>query len=291
MESNVKKQAKILFFKTNRRIFSKKNLTLAILFFILINIYISPIKDFSILSGYNVTIWIYPFLISDANFLALFIAGVIYYFSDVPFMQKANSYYLLRQGRRSWMLEQLVYIVVSSFIITIVSILMSVFSTLPYVTFELDWGNVLYTLARTNAGQMVGMFWKISLHFIRNYNPVYGMLLSILLTIMGIVFLGTLMFFTSLYVNRTTSILVATFLVIYSAVVANIGNAYEKGFAMISPASWLRVTRINAVEYGYSVSPPLSYILICFSFLIILLIGFINRRCMKIDLIWGREDE
>lgn len=291
MESNIRKQTRIFFYKSSRRIFNTKNLTLVILLFIAINIYISPIKDFSVLSGYKVTPWILPFLISDANFLALFIAGVIYYFSDVPFMQRSSSYYLLRQGRKSWIMEQLVYIIASAFIISMVSILLSIFSALPYVTYETGWGKVIYTLARTDAGHMVGTFWDISLHFIRNHSPIYGMMLSILLMTMGIIFLGTLMFFVSIYINRTASVLAATALVIYSAVVANIGNTFEKSFAMFSPVSWLRLTRIDTIEYGFSVSPSINYILICLFILIMLMIILIGKRCTKIDFLWDNEDE
>ena len=99
------------------------------------------------------------------------------------------------------------------------------------------------------------------------------------------------MFFISICVNRTTSVVVATVLILYSAVVANIGNTLEKNFAMISPVSWLRVTRIGVVEYGFSISPSIAYIFICFLGLILLLDIFIWKRCKKIDFIWEYEND
>lgn len=255
MKNSVRTQIKILFYKNSRRIFNSKNLVLTILLFIVINIYLTPVKDFSIITGYGVNPWIYPFLISDANFLAIFVAGVIYYFSNVPFMQRINSYYLLREGRKRWIIEQFVYIVSSAFTIVIVSVLLSILVMIPYIIIEKGWGKVLFTLARTDAGSMVKML------------------------------------FISLYINKSASVLVATGLVIYSSVVANIGNTFEKKFAVLSPISWLRVTRIDCVEYGFSVSPSLYYILIGFSILIIIMVLLINKKCMKIDFVWENEDE
>ena len=291
MGNNIRIQLKRFYYKYNRRIFNKKNFVQMLLLFVVINIYVSPIKDFSEMTDYKVAPWVYPFLLSDANFLAMFIAGVVYYFSNVPFMQKSISYYLLRESRKKWIMEQFIYIILSAFVITGVSIVLSIIALMPCVVFEADWGNVLFTLARTNAGSMVKMFWNISIHFIRNYSPVWGMALTILLTVIGIIFIGMLMFFLSIYVNRIVSVVVATVLILYSAVVANIGNTFEKSFAMFSPLSWLRVTRIDVVEYGFSVSPTITYIIICFIGAILFLNILIWKRCKKIDFIWENEDE
>lgn len=291
MKNSMQAQIKILIFKSNRRIFNRKNFVLALLLFIVISIYIAPIKDLAIITGCNVTPWIYPFLISDAHFISIFVAGTIYYFSNVPFMQRCNIYCLLREGRKSWIIEQFVYIFVSAVVITSVSILMSILAIIPYVTFETGWGKVLFTLARTDVGFKVGMFLNIPSHFILNHSPLYGMCLSIVLLVIGIVFIGMLMFFASIYINKRASVLIVTGLIIYSSVVANIGNTFEKKFAMFSPVSWLRVTRIDYVEYGFSVSPSLLYILVCFISMIAILGMLIYVRCMKIDFIWENEDE
>lgn len=291
MKNSIQTQIKILIFKSSRRMFNRKNFVLALLLFIVISIYIAPIKDLAIITGCDVTPWIYPFLISDANFISIFMAGIIYYFSNVPFMQRYNIYYLLREGRKSWIGEQFAYIFVSAIVITGVSILLSIFAIIPYVTFETGWGKVLFTLARTDVGFKLGMYLNIPSVFILNHNPLYGMCLSIILLVIGIVFIGMLMFFISVYINKGASVLIVTGLIIYSSVVANIGNTFEKKFAMFSPVSWLRVTRIDYVEYGFSVSPSLLYILVCFIGLIAILGILINKRCMKVDFIWENEDE
>ena len=109
MENDIGIKLKTLCIKYNIRIFNKRNFVQMLLLFVAINIYVSPIKDFSVMTNFKVTPWVFPFLISDANFLAMFMAGVVYYFSNVPFMQKTYSYYLLREGRKKWVMEQYIY--------------------------------------------------------------------------------------------------------------------------------------------------------------------------------------
>lgn len=90
--------------------------------------------------------------------------------------------------------------------------------------------------------------------------------------------------------NKSVSVIIATVLIIYSSLVANIGNAFEKKFAMFSPISWLRVTRIDIVEYGFAVSPSLYYIIICFGVMILVMSILIIRKCKLIDFVWENEE-
>lgn len=280
-----------IWYTYSKRIICKKNLLLLILMFILINIYLTPIKDFSAGVGVKVSPWVYPFLVSDSNFLMLFMAGCLYYFSNVPFFQRINCYYLLRIGRKRWIKEQILYIFVSSIVITLVSVCLTVIALVPNIEWQKDWGAVLYTLARTDAGSNTGLFWTVSPHFVRNVSPLFGMSVSIFLMILGITFIGMMMFFFCIYINKIVSIVVLTFLVVYSSVVANIGNVLEKKFAMVSPVSWMQITNIGLVQYGYSISPSLGYIVIMFLFLILLLGILAFYRAIKTDYIWENEDE
>lgn len=275
----------------SRRIINKKNALLTVLIFILMNIYISPVKGFSELAQCKVSPWIFPFLVSDANFLMLFMAGVIYFYSNLPFMQRTNSYYFLRIGRARWILEQIVYIIISALIITSVSAILSIIALLPHLQFERGWGKVLYTLAKTDAGDMVGMFWNISLQYIRNQLPIEAMAMTIFIVTMGITFLGMLMFLCSLYFHKIVSVIAATVMVIYSSTVANVGHTLEKKFAMFSPVSWMRVTRIDVNQFGYRVSPSSLYIISTFIFLIFVLILLLYHKNKSVDFIWDNEEE
>lgn len=86
----------------SQRILSRKNVLLVVLVFFLISIYLAPVKRFSVIANESVTPWILPFLLTDTNFLILFMVAVIYYFSNVPFTNGWTGYYLLRSGKERW---------------------------------------------------------------------------------------------------------------------------------------------------------------------------------------------
>ena len=65
--------------------------------------------------------------------------------------------------------------------------------------FENSWGKVLYTLAKTNAGEQCGLFWNISAQYISEHSVMESMIISMIITIFGITFLGIFLLCCSLF--------------------------------------------------------------------------------------------
>ena len=220
------------------RICNRKNVLLAVLLLFLNAIYCTPLRDFCSMSACRVTPWIFSFLLTDTNYLLLFMACIIYYFSDVPYMNQWNSYYLLRKGKSGWGREQICYILTSAFIITMISIPLSIASIIPNLYIEKGWGKVLYTLAKTNAGEKCDLFWKISSQYISKHTPFEAMMVSILFTLLGVTFIGCFMFCCALLFPKGMSILAATGLSVYSSVVVGLGDYAQRELSLTSPVSW-----------------------------------------------------
>lgn len=275
-----------------RRIINRKNLLLAVLLFFLIMIYAAPIKDFINISGYyKVTPYIYPFLLTDPNFLVIFMAGSVYYFSGIPFMNRWNNYYLLRKGRIQWVTGQVVYIVISALAITCTTVVLTSVALLPYVHIEKEWGNVLYTLAKTNASGMCGLFWKISAQYMSQNAPLTAMGGAMLVSTLGIAFVGILMLCCALLFSRNLSIIMATVLVAYSSVVVNMGDHSQRGLTLISPISWMRIADFGVTRFGIRIGISYGFAVCSFLALAVIFLIFIYHRIGKIDLIWSSEDE
>ena len=81
-----------------KRIAGKKNILLLMLLFLILTIYLEPLKSFVSISGYKISPWVYPFLITDSNFLIIFMCGVICFFSNTIFFKAKDCYYFLRMG-------------------------------------------------------------------------------------------------------------------------------------------------------------------------------------------------
>lgn len=264
----------------SQRFLCKRNLTLILMLFFLMDIFLEPVKRFAEISGCKVTQWIFPFLISDANFLMVYMAGVVCFFSGASFMGKRDRYYLIRGGRRQWLSEQITDIFASSFLITCISVLVSWLPIISILEFRSGWGKVIFTMAKTNAGSMTGLFWKISYWYLNNHTPVKAMLTTILIISLGNCFIGMLMMLVRLYLPKAYSVGIALALVAYSSVVANIGFPSEKSYFEASPISWMRITRLGFTESGFRVAWPASVSIEVFAVLL-LVIGIAGHRRIR----------
>lgn len=273
------------------RILNRKNVLLVVLVFFLISIYLDPVKRFSVIANESISPWIQPFLLTDTNFLILFMVAVIYYFSNVPFTNRWNGYYLLRSGKERWIKEQIAYIMVSAFVIALISIILTWISLFPRLKMERGWGKVLFTLAQTDANKKCGLFWKISAQYISKHTPFEAMLMCIFIMALGITFLGLIMFAFSLFRPSFISVAIATAVVVYSYLPVAMGDSMQKELSMISPISWMRIADFNVTRYGNEIAPNVSYVICAYVLLILMLICLIRIRLRKADFIWNDKEE
>ena len=196
-----------------------------------------------------------------------------------------SGYYILRSGRDRWIKEQVGYIITGAMTITGVSMLLVCLSLFPRLKLSLTWGSVLYTLSQTNAGEICGLFWKISGQYISKHGPCEAMMVTILIMILSITFLGLFMFWCSLFRVKFLSIISTTVLVAYSHVVVAMGDFMQKRLAMFSPVAWMRIADYDVVRYGYRIAPPLYFVVSAYMVLISVLINFIRYKTKKMDFI------
>lgn len=273
------------------RLFSRKNILLMVLLYCLIKIHLNPIVSFSVVSQCKISPWIYPLLISDANFLMLFAGGIIWFYSDIPFNHIWNSYIVLRLGREKWLINQLIYIIVSAFIIPLEVIGLTWIAIFPRMEFQYDWGKIIYTLANTSVGSEFSILWKISPQYIEKYNALEAMLMGILISGLGIAFMGILMFAICLIWGRICGLISESLLVAFSSVAANVIIPQQQLFHMLSPVSYMRVGRIGVSIGGYQVMPSIIYIVWVYTIgtIICSFIGYL--RIKRMNLKWKREKE
>lgn len=273
------------------RLFSRKNILLMLLLYCLIKIHLNPIVSFSVVSQCKISPWIYPLLISDANFLMLFAGGIIWFYSDIPFNHIWNSYIVLRLGREKWLINQLIYIIVSAFIIPLEVIGLTWIAIFPRMEFQYDWGKIIYTLANTSVGSEFSILWKISPQYIEKYNVLEAMLMGILISGLGIAFMGILMFAICLIWGRICGLVSGSLLVVFSSVAANVIIPQQQLFHMLSPISFMRVGKIGVSIGGYMIMPSTTYIFLIYMTGIIIcsLIGYIRIKRMNLE--WKKEKE
>lgn len=271
----------------NEKFFSTKLFVIVLLQFFMVCVFLLPLREFSTMVNYPVSPWIIPFLYSDLYFEIFFMSAVIYYYSNVPFMQYSEMYKIIRTGRRKWAIQKIIGIIFSAIGLSIIEVLLSVIPLIGQMKIESGWGKVIHTLAMTDAAQQYGISLHVANKVLSEYSPLEAMLLIILISILVISFIGLLMFMISLFSNRLIAMFFATFFIILPIVEMNMESMY-KWIIYISPVSWMNMGLIGTRHVGEL--PTLSYIITTLLGLIVILSILIICKIKTINFDWNREE-
>ena len=65
-------------------------------------LFLNPLKQISNITGYGISPWGYPLLLSNVFFAVLFLGSAVYVFSDIPDCGKESMFHYIRLGRIKW---------------------------------------------------------------------------------------------------------------------------------------------------------------------------------------------
>lgn len=269
------------------RTVSIRTFTLLLLLGFVYHIFLSPLNNFVKTVQHPICPLIFPFLLSDIYFLILFMAVVVYYFSDAPFMKNWTMYQVIRTGRVRWALGQIETILISSYTFIILAIGMTGILLFPNGTLSEGWGKVLYTLSMTEVSGDYNIPFSIPYEIISNYTVFEGLGVTILVGGMVITFIGLLMFCISLIGSRLLANVVAMIFVIMPMIQLNIGMSVPE-LDFISPVSWMNLSKLNIKGSGNELS--IGYCVAVLGSLCILLSIIIIWKIKTVDFQIVKED-
>lgn len=272
------------------KILHPRTYALLILQFFINYMNVRPIIEFSNEVNYKVSPWVFPFMITDYHYAFLFIIGIIYYFSDVPFMQYQNMYQVIRTGRTKWAMGQICTIILQSLFLMGVNILITILLMFKNLEFTFEWGKLLHTAALTNAGTHYEFLFSISYDTIQQFDPLILMLLTFLLGSLVISFLGILMFMISLFLNRMAAVAVGTAMTVMIFFVENIHPLNALKLSHFVPVDWIRAANLGIKSHGNYMLPSLSYIIVVLLIGILVFSTAIMIRMKHVEFDWTKED-
>lgn len=221
---------------------------------------IAPVGVFSRSVGVRTNPLMFPFIAGDIISQLILIAGIIFLFSDAPFIDNCQPYIIIRSKRYSWVMGQIVYIIIASAVYFLVLMLVSVLILLPSGTFATDgWGKLINTLSQTNAGNQIGLNLLASDKIISYYSPIQAFVMCFLLEWAVGTFFGLLIFCINLNFSKTFG-LVAGGVVLFLDILVT--NAFSSKFFHISPVSLARLDILDPL--GVSAFPTVTYALVFF---------------------------
>ena len=273
------------------RFFSKKTFILALILFFSEHLFIIGVGEFCVAVQHKITPYIFPFLISYIYFQLIYTMVVLYYFADVPFMQYRGMYQVIRMGRVKWVLGHVGYIFLSSLGLSLLLVLESIVILFPQIEWSGEWGKILHTLALTDAGSQYDVYpIPFSEEVMRQYTPLQGMLLAIIVCTLVTAFLGMVMFVVSLWSSRVTAIGAASMFLCLPIFTKDVDDMFKYPISCISPVSWLQITEYGSEKYGIRQMPEVNYIMCGLVVLFVVLTVLIVWKIKKTEFRWSHEE-
>lgn len=263
------------------KVFSTRTITTIVLMVLCNIIFAVPILNFSTDVGYKVNVITLPFFLCNISYMCAFIPIAIYYFSEVPFLNRSEMYCIMREGKMKWVFKNILHIVLMSYTFMF---LLGVTSIIPYIfrgDFSNEWGEIITTLSVTDKWSEYGTS-EILYDILENYSPYEAMVTILLLVGLIISFLGVFMFTISLLFSRIISMCSS---IIFEVIVITAFNTrgYDNYLIYFSPFSWTDLTifgrKYNGMEYVHG-TPTMC---LCVGILVLLIIMLTIISAFKVN--------
>lgn len=246
---------------------------IAVLLTVLIAIYVDDMRKVSAVIDCDIPIWVFPFLYSQFHTKLIFMLGVVMMFCNAPFVDSNQLFVYMRSGRCKWLCGQILYIVFASAVYFLFLLIVSLLFTSFTGDLSLEWGKTLASLSSNPNLQIIAdaPFVDVSAKIITFFTPIQATWFTFLLSWLGGIFLGLLIFLCNLIGNnKLIGILVASFVVVICSIIENEG--WEK-LIYFSPISWTTLDNVDVG--GLSNNPSFSYCMCVYAGIICVLIAAI----------------
>lgn len=262
------------------RINSIRFVTLSFMLCFIFDLYLRNFRTNVQLMEMKANVMILPFLQSQNYFMKMVFLGIVYFYSDVPFMEREQIFMFMRLGKWRWGRRNLSYIVGSAFILTVLLALISIAEVLAVGEFALSWDAAYKTIALTSGENMS---FSINYHIMHAFAPLTLFMLTLLLDWIVITIFGMLMYAISLFGYRTAASVIAALVVF----IPSIDKWVPVSLVYFSPISWLNCENWRM---GFdSTKPDLGYILVAGIFMIFILGIICQERVRRME--WKVVDE
>ena len=275
---------KYIWKNTVLKCFNSKMAVFIILMLVTSRSYLNPLREFSVAVNYPVSWCVFPFVMCSFTYLIIFWFGVIYVNSDV------NMYHAIRSGRRQWGLGQIGGIFLRSLIMVLITIFCTILPLLSKIEWSNEWGKLLRTAATTNALSRYQSSVVIYYDIFSEYTPLELILLEILICTLTCTFVGVLMFFLSLYINKIIAVAGGLALAISLFPVLNMHPLIRYKLARFVPTVWAELARIATVDHTYYWLPSLTYMVLFLLVGIAIMTSFIIYKIRHVEFNWENED-
>lgn len=255
--------------------------TIAVFLIIMTLIYSDDVKIIADFLGFDMPVWIFPFMYSQFYTKVVFTIPVILMFCDAPFVDKNQIFIMMRTPRTSWLCGQILYIVLASGIYYLFIFAVSILSTVLYGGLSLEWGSVLTALAYDSGIEFDAGISSVQVSpiVVEYFSPLLACYFTFILSWLSAIFLGLLVFVLNLLTGtRLWGIITGSAFIVFTI------NAHRQSpLLRFSPISWITLDKIDVG--GLTIRPSFTYCICALLLLISALIAavFLFGRKKSLD--------
>jgi len=219
------------------------------------------IGNFAEKTGIKTNPLVFPFFSSNPVKHLILLAGIVFLFSDAPFINRNQPYIIIRSKRIPWILGQILYIAMGSAIYFLFLMSVSLLVLLPNATLAIKgWGKIINTLAQTDMRAQINLQFGIAKEIATFYSPFEAFCLSFLLNWGTACFLGLTLLLINLKFNRRIGFVIVGLILFFDLLVTNV---LPPTFYHFSPVSLSRLSVLDPM--GVSMFPTVTYPFVFFS--------------------------
>lgn len=201
-----------------------------------------------------VTPWVYPFIFWSHYYIFLFFTNLVLLFSDAPFMNETQLFYIIRSGKKKWFYGQVLYMLLSSFLYAIFIFFCTLILMIPYMKFSWEWGKIIesFSIQFASGFDFIGF----SSTIIETFSPISALLVCLLLNTLAGLFLGLLIFNLNLIFQRGAGSACAIIILIFQYVLENPEGASDFIMKHFIPVCWMDLSFYHNKAGGMSLIYP-----------------------------------
>lgn len=216
---------------------------------------ISPLKSFGQTIGQGVSPWVFPILMNDTVCSMIVFLFWCFLVCDIPFRNEGYLYYAGRAGKRKWICGEILFLFVFSGIYVVSINLILWIHSLTRLTFTLEWGKTLGTLAYTDAVFQFPMPFSFPVTLMSSMSPLSATVFSGILVWLAAFLLGLSIFIVNWGLKCSAGIAFGMFWVFLDLTVSNL---LDFKWWRYSPVS---LTKLSMIMGSYRFLTPLWAIL------------------------------
>lgn len=150
----------------------------------------------------------------------------VYLFSDAPFQDRYFPYICIRSNKYNWCMGQILYIVATSLIYSLILFILSTLTLLKgNVVFSLDWGKAIYTLAYTPYAAESAF--SVNERVLMNYSAVAAFGNTIAMQTLFFCIIGITLFILNCLLSRKIGAFVAAALILGDSIISEFHHEYS----------------------------------------------------------------